>query len=316
MKPLIKSFKPGMHLFHENDRSRELYIIQSGNIKVYRMTGSREIELAVIGKGAVLGEMALIDGKPRSASAKAIDDCVVAVIDSESFFENITGVPGWFMTIIKMASQKIRMTNLRLKTVQCEHEEANIVITLYYLFKKFNSDGTVSLSSLHHNLTELLGVTTQQISLVIKFLTKNGFLEITSDRCSILDISRFKEYCDFLHLLIQKSFVKVKAFPPEMTKFIIITAAEYPGILECNEPATAISGNEFWVLVVREKLEKSFSNALVSFKECNLLTCIKTESKSNEQSQNPLAAHQFKINNLNWKRVCLYAKYNQYMHII
>jgi CRP-like cAMP-binding protein len=315
MKPIIKSFKPGMHLFHENDRTRELYIIQSGNIKVYRTTGNREIELAVLGKGAVLGEMALIDGKPRSASAKAIDDCVVAVIDSESFFEKIAGVPGWFMTIIKMASQKIRLTNLRLKTVQCEHEEANIIITLYYLFKKFNFDGAVSLSSLHHNLTALLGVTNQQISLVIEFLIKNCFLENTADHCTILDISRFKEYCDFLHLLIRKSFVKVKTFPSEMTRFIITTAADYPGILECSEPATSLSGNEFWALVLKTDLENTYSNALVLFKENNLLTCIKSESKGTEQNQNPLAAHQFKINNLNWKRVCLYAKYNQYMNI-
>lgn len=316
MKPIIKSFKPGTHLFHENDRSRELYIIQSGNVKVYKKTSKGEIELAVLGKGAVLGEMALIDGKPRSASAKAIDDCVVALIDAESFFEKIAGVPAWFMTIIRMASQKIRLTNLRLKPVRCEHEEANIVITLYYLFKKFNVAGEVSLSSLHHNLIELLGVTDQQISLVIEFLTKNRFLEIISDRCIVLDISKLKEYCDFLHLLIRKSFAKVKIFSPEVNKLLIATADDYPEIFESSEPSTSISGNEFWILILKEELQDTYSSALVLFKDSNLLTCIKIEGKNNEQNQNPLTAHQYKINNLNWKKVCLYAKYSQYMNIV
>ena len=47
MKPLTKTFKSGMHLFHENDRSRELYIIQAGNVKVYRQINGREVEIAV-----------------------------------------------------------------------------------------------------------------------------------------------------------------------------------------------------------------------------------------------------------------------------
>ena len=315
MKPLIKSYKSGTHLFYENDHSRELYIIQSGNIKVYRINDGREIVLTVLGKGAVLGEMALIDGKPRSASAKAIDDCVVASIDAKSFFEKTTGVPGWFMTIIRLASRKIRATNLRLKAVRCEHEEANIVIAFYYMFKKFNSSGTVAISSMHDNLIKLLGVTSYQISSVIKFLEKNNFLKITTDRFSIIDIQRLGEYAEFLRLLIRKKLSKVKSFSPEINRLLIAVAADYPEIVKYDEPSTSLSGDELWVLFFKAGLKDSYSTVLIHLRESNLLTCTRNDIKEDGLHKNPFNGYQFKINNRNWKRVCLFAKFNQYMLI-
>ena len=316
MKPLIKSYKPGTHLFYENDHSRELYIIQSGNIKVYRVNDGREIVLTVLGKGAVLGEMALIDGKPRSASAKAIDDCVVASIDAKSFFEKTTGVPGWFMTIIRLASRKIRATNLLLKAARCDHEEANIVIAFYYMFKKFNSSGTVAISSMQQNLIKLLGVTSYQVSSVIEFLEKNNFVKITADRFSVIDIRQLGEYCEFQRMVIRKKFSNVKSFSPEINRLLIAVAADYPDILKYDEPSTPLRGDELWLLVLKTGLQDTYSSVLIHLRESNLLTCTRNDVKEDGLHKNPFNGYQFKINNRNWKRVCLFAKYNQYMLIV
>lgn len=53
MKPLVKSFKAGTALFHENDRSRELYIILSGNVKIYKVNENSEIEIVWFSKSTV-----------------------------------------------------------------------------------------------------------------------------------------------------------------------------------------------------------------------------------------------------------------------
>ena len=136
MNPQTKLFKTGVHLFHENDRSRELYVIQSGNVKVYRTQSGREVELAVMGKGSVLGEMALIDGRPRSASAKALDECTVSIIDADVFHNRIKGVPPWFMTIIKMTCQKIRNANRLLQSMGGGRHGFNIILAIHYQFAR------------------------------------------------------------------------------------------------------------------------------------------------------------------------------------
>ncbi|MFW5774976.1 MAG: cyclic nucleotide-binding domain-containing protein [Chitinivibrionales bacterium] len=71
MRPLVKNYKKGAHLFCENDFSPELYIVQSGAVSVYRWPGSKEIGLAHLTKGAVwlhgsvIRTYAVVSGKRR-----------------------------------------------------------------------------------------------------------------------------------------------------------------------------------------------------------------------------------------------------------
>jgi CRP-like cAMP-binding protein len=315
MKPLVKTFKAGTSLFHENDRSRELYIIQSGNIKIYKMNGNREIEIVVLGKGAVFGEMALIDGKPRSASARAVNDCSVVIIDSETFNQKIAGVPSWFMSIIRMASNKIRQANERLKLSQGNYEGPRIVIALLHLFRKYHFNNAVPITSIHNNLIELLGVTYQTTSLVIEFLLKHRFIEIENDQLSIVVFSQYCEYCEFLRMMMRKAFVKTPDIHDTMRKILIVTATANHSILHSTEPATPISGNVFWDIICNAGLEKEYNNIILFLRDHNLLTAVKSENRNNDKEQNPIASYQFKINNAHWKKLCLYVKFKDYMTI-
>jgi CRP-like cAMP-binding protein len=315
MKPLVKTFKAGTALFHENDRSRELYIIQSGNIKIYKMNGNREIEIVVLGKGAVFGEMALIDGKPRSASARAVNDCSVVIIDSESFNQKIAGVPSWFMSIIRMASSKIRQANERLKLSHGNYEEPRIVIALLHLFRKYHFNNAVPITSIHNNLIELLGVTYQTTSLVIEFLLKHRFIEIENNYLSIVIFSQYCEYCEFLRMMMRKAFVKMPEIPATMSKILIDTSTANHSILHSTEPATPLSGNAFWDIISNAGLEKEYNTIILFLRNHNLLTAVKTDNKNNDNNQNPIASYQFKINNAHWKKLCLYVKFKDYMII-
>jgi CRP/FNR family transcriptional regulator, cyclic AMP receptor protein len=315
MKPLVKTFKAGTALFHENDRSRELYIIQSGNVKIYKMNGNKEIEIVVLGKGAVFGEMALIDGKPRSASAKAVNDCSVVIIDSETFNQKIAGVPSWFMSIIRMASNKIRQANERLKLSHGNYEGPRIVIALLHLFRKYHFNNAVPITSIQNNLIELLGVTYQTTSLVIEFLLKHRFIEIENDHLSIVVFSQYCEYCEFLRMMMRKAFVKMPEIPSAMQKILIDTATANHSILHSSEQATPISGNTFWDVLCKAGLDKEYNNIILFLRDHNLLSAVKSENKNTDKDQNPIASYQFKINNANWKKLCLYVKFKDYMII-
>ena len=70
-----KILKKGQVLFKEGAESDGMYVIRKGQILIYLEKGEVEVKLATITAGAMLGEMALFDKKPRSASAKAIEEC-------------------------------------------------------------------------------------------------------------------------------------------------------------------------------------------------------------------------------------------------
>jgi CRP-like cAMP-binding protein len=312
MKPITKTYKPGSYLFRENDRSRELFIIQSGTVKIYKKSGVHDIELAELSKGAVLGEMALIDGKPRSASAKVIDECTTIVIDSDTFFNNISEVPTWFMPIIKMACQKIRQANLQLKSDPIEYaQEGSLIIAFFYIFNKYKTNGQIEVGTSKQYLVQLLGTTDQKTTAALNFLKANNFITISEDKISIENMGRYTEYCDYLRFLIRKNYIKSISFTPEVYKLIIEATIKYPEILKSNEPVSTINGNAFRSIVESCGLSASYDIVLVVLKENNLLSCVKSGTKD-EQSQNPLTPFLFKINNNNWKKICLYTKYHQY----
>ncbi|MEM7524432.1 MAG: cyclic nucleotide-binding domain-containing protein [Pseudomonadota bacterium] len=89
-KPLgQRSFAAGDFLFQEGDPGDEAYLIKVGSVEISRRQGNRETSLATVGRGAIIGEMALIDDQPRMASAKAVEAVEATVIPKDGFKQRL-----------------------------------------------------------------------------------------------------------------------------------------------------------------------------------------------------------------------------------
>jgi hypothetical protein len=87
-----KNFKAGEFIFREGDEGIEAYVIQSGQVEISRMSGSRDVPIAKVGKGSFIGEMALIDAKPRMATAKALKDTALMVIPKSELSSSMSNL--------------------------------------------------------------------------------------------------------------------------------------------------------------------------------------------------------------------------------
>ncbi|MBD3345604.1 MAG: cyclic nucleotide-binding domain-containing protein [Chitinivibrionales bacterium] len=320
MQPKTKICKTDTILFHENDHSRELYIIQSGRLKVFRMICGKVVELAVLEKGAVLGEMALIDGKPRSASVKAIEDSTVVVIDAETFHKKIAGVPSWFMSIIRMTSMKIRRVNSRLQRLYGSNLGANIVLSLNYMFvhKGKMSGGNpgkcLNLSQTRRELIQLLGSTYQRITKTIEFLQEKGFVDITDNNLYQSDPAEMEKYCSFLRLLIRKGFENCSELSPGTQKLVVevVQTDELPA--DSQDKRTELSGEALWPIVADAGLQDTCMEKIRELKEANLLTFQK-DSKT-EKSANMLDGYMFSLNTALWNRYFHLIKYRDMIPLL
>ena len=83
-----RRYRPGERLFERGSRGREVYFVIEGavNIVSFSPTG-REITFATAGLGDTLGELAAIDGEPRSASVVAVEDSLLAILPAGPFIE-------------------------------------------------------------------------------------------------------------------------------------------------------------------------------------------------------------------------------------
>ena len=68
-------------IFRQGDASRKLYVILKGKVRIYKVSPTgNETSINIFSVGDVIGEFATVDNQPRSATAKAIDDCAVTAV--------------------------------------------------------------------------------------------------------------------------------------------------------------------------------------------------------------------------------------------
>jgi CRP/FNR family transcriptional regulator, cyclic AMP receptor protein len=99
-----KYFKKGDFIFRQGDPGDVMYALIDGEIEI-NVDGTR---ISTVKQGEVLGEMALIDKKPRSATAMALSDCKVVVINEQRFNFLMQQTPMFVTQIMKVMSDRIR----------------------------------------------------------------------------------------------------------------------------------------------------------------------------------------------------------------
>jgi hypothetical protein len=99
-----KAFRAGEVIFREGERADKMYVIRSGEVVIERAGHV----VATLPPGAMFGEMALIDGSPRSGTARAKTDCEVAVISEETFLFLIHETPFFAMAVMRTLVDRLR----------------------------------------------------------------------------------------------------------------------------------------------------------------------------------------------------------------
>jgi CRP/FNR family cyclic AMP-dependent transcriptional regulator len=111
-------FKEGDILFQQGDPADCMYLVRNGALDVYIAKDDGNLTLATLDTGAIVGEMAFFDNKPRSASVRAAQTTEVTKITRADFDKLLTQVPKWMVTMMQSLSGRLRSTNERLQKLE------------------------------------------------------------------------------------------------------------------------------------------------------------------------------------------------------
>lgn len=120
-----KKIERDHYLFREGDPPDAMYVIKSGKFAVVKSKTNSEIVLAEIGPGAMVGEMAFFDNKPRSASVKALKDSEVIALPYKALHAQFANFPEWCKAIMRTVNESLRNANQRLKQLEKAPGEAD-----------------------------------------------------------------------------------------------------------------------------------------------------------------------------------------------
>ena len=113
-----KIIKNGDLLFKAGDKSDGMYVIRKGELQVFLEQDGKQVVLATIPEGSIVGEMAFFDSKPRSASIKANKETEVTLISNADFSKLLKQIPKWFVSLMEALSGRLRTTNERLQKLE------------------------------------------------------------------------------------------------------------------------------------------------------------------------------------------------------
>ncbi len=108
-------------VFDEDSKGDSMYILKSGSVKIIKKVKNQENTIAVLNAGEFFGEMALLDGLPRSAAVRATSDCGLFQITLEGYqglrMEKPQTALKLMDVIIKVLSNRLRQANKNLEVI-------------------------------------------------------------------------------------------------------------------------------------------------------------------------------------------------------
>ncbi len=135
-----KTFRKGDTIIEKGSHETCAYVIESGRVEISDTVNNEKVVLAILGKEQILGEMGLVEDKPRSATVTAIEDVQVAVISRDKFNKLFEENPKVLLPIIKSLFERLRTANNMLLrkgagdvvgTCECEypHDSEPVILS-------------------------------------------------------------------------------------------------------------------------------------------------------------------------------------------
>lgn len=182
----LKHFPKNAILVNEGDDTDSLYIIESGKIKIYVSdeTG-KEIILTLHGSGDYFGEISLLDGAPRSASAMALEKSKLYIIKKRQFESFLLNDPEACMRVMRGLTHRLRELTDSVRDLALIDVYGRIAKKLTSMAHDEEGKQIISQKLTHKEIAAMIGSSREMVSRIMKELSRGGYILVEKDRMII-----------------------------------------------------------------------------------------------------------------------------------
>lgn len=110
----IRQISKDTILFHDGEIPDNMYVIKTGGFDIIKKIDGKDVKVSEAVEGQLIGEMALFDLKPRSATVKANQDSSVVVLPYVNLLDQLEKLPAWVKVVMRTLSDNLRKTTEQL----------------------------------------------------------------------------------------------------------------------------------------------------------------------------------------------------------
>ena len=199
-----RDYRAGEVLFREGERGDEMFVIQSGLVRITKAVAGEERPLATLGHGEFIGEMAILNEKPRMATATVVEDAKCLVIGAKTLETMISNNAEIAFRLIKKLALRLDAADELVQILLNPDPEARVMLGLKRHAESFGEE-TANGIKVHVSAADLaseVGTEVERVHEVLRRLTR---LRIAveaeeGDAIVVADAGRLLEFLEFLEM--------------------------------------------------------------------------------------------------------------------
>lgn len=198
-----KTYEATEVLFREGEPGELMYVLQTGSVRITKTVKGEEKTLAILGPGEFFGEMAILNAKPRTATAVVEERAKVLVLGGRTFEQMVVSNAEIAVRLIKKLSRRLDSANELIEVLMHRDPKARVILGLsreaQFLGQR-RDDGSVFVPLSVAELAEQVGLSEKETAEVAKRLERLGIAKPEGTGIVVTDVGRLDEFYEFLEM--------------------------------------------------------------------------------------------------------------------
>ncbi|MCC6388541.1 MAG: Crp/Fnr family transcriptional regulator [Dehalococcoidia bacterium] len=197
----LRSYPPGTTIFREGEPGDSMHVIVEGRVSVSVSNGAGgEATIASVGPGDCVGELSLLDGRPRSAAAIAATATKTMVVTRESFVDWLAERPPAALALLETLSLRLRRTNEAMSDLiflDLPHRLAKQIVALADLQQRLREGqgaNGVRIAVTQGELAAMLGVSRESVNKQLNVFQRDGLIALARGAVILTDEAALRHY--------------------------------------------------------------------------------------------------------------------------
>jgi CRP-like cAMP-binding protein len=201
-----RTFQPDEKICVEGEVGTEMFIIQSGKIRISKKSKDGDKTLVILEDGDFFGEMAVIDKGPRSASATAVEESKCIVLNEETFEQQMQNNARIVKKILKNMSARIRDANRQIENLLIKDANSRVAHTLLQMAHKYggknSADIKMDLNFTVGELAKMVGMAneTAKVAEILDKLEKAKITYMQDGQIIIASLENLEKFIRYLEM--------------------------------------------------------------------------------------------------------------------
>jgi CRP/FNR family cyclic AMP-dependent transcriptional regulator len=186
----------GATVFRQGDPGGSMYVIRAGKVRVLKDAQGRKRVVTTLGPGDFFGEMAVVTGRPRTATIEVLEDVELLRVPADKLQEMVSGTGEVAIRLIRHLAERLENANRFIDLLLEDDITARVILELQETLE--HAEGAAAPDITDKDIALKLGIDKNEVRSALRRLTRVGVLEVSSGFVLIKDTVRLGEFLEFI----------------------------------------------------------------------------------------------------------------------